>query len=398
MRTRLTPAGGAHEKVFPPTYQGGRYALEKRLVDGKAVDVVLLDSVASQANRMELALLAAWQRGSLRFPLLSVDFGTWEDLPIRRITALEAPHRIADAVFRDSFLDGTAFRDSEPGRRFVAARVANATAMLELCPTALIFGVWDSTGPLGGLGAKFQRALVSEIVGFDAVVGVRTASRVDPLPIRAEVPVYQAEPGQGAPYGWTVESSKAQRDAKGVEKPFRKKGKASELNLGNVTPDLVREERGNEPLPGGVTISHAEQTTLLSLVALRRLGFPKPATGERSPEADLAAQTLLASLSLAAVVHQRQEGYDLRSRCLLLPDDPQVFEFLGPDGNLIDTPVTLGVEESVNVFEDAVRRVREVGLPWPTRGEEEIRLTPSEELVQLIRLSMQRGTLSEGEE
>src|SRR5690554_5855641 len=55
-RTRLLPAGGAHEKIFPPTYQGGQYALEKRLVDGQPVDVVLLDSVASQANRMELAL------------------------------------------------------------------------------------------------------------------------------------------------------------------------------------------------------------------------------------------------------------------------------------------------------------------------------------------------------
>jgi hypothetical protein len=31
--------------------------------------------------------------------------------------------------------------------------------------------MWDSTGPKGGLGPKFERAMVSEIVGIDAEVG-----------------------------------------------------------------------------------------------------------------------------------------------------------------------------------------------------------------------------------
>jgi len=31
-------------------------------------------------------------------------------------------------------------------------------------PTALIFGAWNSTGEGGGLGAKFPRAIVSEII------------------------------------------------------------------------------------------------------------------------------------------------------------------------------------------------------------------------------------------
>src|SRR5262249_12346742 len=100
-----------------------------------------------------------------------------------RVTALEAPHRIADAILRDSLLGKTPFRESAPGKRFAEARVENATGMFEVCPTALLFGVWDSTGAAGGLGNKFARALVSEIVGIHAVPGVRTSSRVDPLGI-----------------------------------------------------------------------------------------------------------------------------------------------------------------------------------------------------------------------
>ncbi len=84
------------------------------------------------------------------------------------ITTLDAPHRIADAIFRDSMLDGEPFRDSAVGMAITDARVTHATAMYRYCPTALIFGVWDSTGPKGGSGSKFQRALVSEIVGVDA--------------------------------------------------------------------------------------------------------------------------------------------------------------------------------------------------------------------------------------
>jgi CRISPR-associated protein Csb1 len=55
--TRLEPQG---EKIFPPTYEGGDYADEQRLVHTKdesgndrteVVETVLLDSVQSQANR-----------------------------------------------------------------------------------------------------------------------------------------------------------------------------------------------------------------------------------------------------------------------------------------------------------------------------------------------------------
>lgn len=168
VRQRLQPAGGPGDKVFPPTYSTGdqklKYAVEVRKIDGKDVHCVLLDSVASQANRMEEALLAAWQSGDLMFPVWSVQFDDPELVDIGSITTLQAPHRIADAILRDATAekDGKTvlFRDTPEGRAFTNANTRNATAVFELCPTALVFGVWDSTGPKGGLGAKFQRALV----------------------------------------------------------------------------------------------------------------------------------------------------------------------------------------------------------------------------------------------
>ena len=99
---KLQPAGGPGAKVFPPTYEGGKYATEKRRINGETVDCVLLDSVQSQANRMELALQEAIDEGRISMPLIAVDFSGTAASFVGRITSLEAPHRIADAILRDS--------------------------------------------------------------------------------------------------------------------------------------------------------------------------------------------------------------------------------------------------------------------------------------------------------
>lgn len=74
---RLQPVDGPGGKVFPPTYAVNadhKYAVEERQVGDKVVTTVLLDSVASQANRAELALKEGWEEGELRFPVPFVDF------------------------------------------------------------------------------------------------------------------------------------------------------------------------------------------------------------------------------------------------------------------------------------------------------------------------------------
>jgi CRISPR-associated protein Csb1 len=111
---------------------------------------------------------------------------------------------MCDAIFRDSEYQGQPFRQSELGQKLDDARPANATPVFELCPSALVFGFWDSQGPHGGLGAKVQRALVSEIVGYQSVPGKRTSSRIDPLQIENNVEIYAREGG-----GWTLNEAEA---------------------------------------------------------------------------------------------------------------------------------------------------------------------------------------------
>ena len=222
LRSRMTlhPAGGEGDKVFPPSYAvedsaDHKYAVEERKVgDNSEIPVtVLLDSVASQANRAELALLEGHERGELGFPVPYVDFAECDDVAdYKKLTVLEAPHRLADAIFRDSLLDGTLFRLSETGRAITDATPRNAIDLFRYSPTSLLFGMWDSTGPRGGAGSKFQRACVSEIVGFDAKIGKKVGSRIDPLQIEkvaANERVYNsADPNEV----WTHDSNNANYD------------------------------------------------------------------------------------------------------------------------------------------------------------------------------------------
>ncbi len=170
----------------------------------------------------------------------------------------------------------------------------------------MVFGTWDSTGARGGLGNKFARTLASEIVAFETQVGVRTSSRLDPLGIE-KVKIYESEAGE-----WTALEEKAKRDPKGNPMPYKRKkadkGKPSEINHGNVMPDLVSAEKTKEFLPGGITMAYALQTTVLSLPGLRRLRFPDD-MGKMSPERDAAARVVLAAMALTAIAHQREQGY-----------------------------------------------------------------------------------------
>jgi CRISPR-associated protein Csb1 len=156
----------------------------------------------------------------------------------------------------------------------------------------------------------------------------------------------------------------------------------SEVNLGNVTPGLVSDDRTGELLPGGVTISSAVQTAVLSLAALRRLRFPLD-DGSTTQEADRTARAALAALGLAAVACHQAEGYDLRSRCVLVPVDEPALELVPARGG---RPVRLSfdVGEASSVFAETVAAARSAGLPW---RDEEIILTPSDRLIELVRRS-----------
>jgi CRISPR-associated protein Csb1 len=394
-RRTLQPAGGPGDKVFPPTYAGAVYAVEERRVrrdDGteEVVPCVLLDSVQSQANRMEEALQEAVDAGVIHIPVIEVAFPDDQLLqPVGRVTSLQAPHRIADAILRDSLLNGTRFPESLEGQRLSRVGLQNATALYELCPTALVFGMWDSTGPRGGLGPKFQRVLVSEVVGVRASFGTKTSSRIDPLGVRLQAgPVYRATEG---PIGWTLDEEAA---AKEKGKPARiKDGKPSQVNHGNVTPSLSDIQRDTgRPLAGGVTVGHAEQTVVLSLAALRRLRFPAE-DGKSNSKRDIAARTTLAALALCAGTLAMERGLDLRSRCLLWPDGPTEWELLDVPGK---TPVRFGLDQksAAALLAGAVSAAHKHGVTW----RQSLQLQASQPLVELVRKSQQLAVQEAGEE
>jgi CRISPR-associated protein Csb1 len=371
----LEPAGGPGDKIFPPTHAvddrnkkpGAKYAFETRRIDGHDVTCVLIDSVQSQANRMEEALESLWADGSIALPVVSVDFSKIAP-EVGRVTSLTAPHRIADAILRDSLLGGQLFRLSEIGKSFTDASTKNATALFKVCPTGLVFGLWDSTGPKGGRGTKFQRALVSEIVGINAVPGSKTESRIDPLNILKKfADIYVAA---DANERWTTDISKAKQE-NGAPVKFGKEGKPSEVNHGNVTPSI-------DSLGGGVTIDEARHTVVLSLASLRRLGF---AAGAKE------ARTVLAALGLLAVFAAESRGHDLRSRCLLVPKVGSALklESVARDGST--TPFELDLAGALELYKEAVGKLPDgIAFDKP-EGEALAELQPSPKLADLVKKS-----------
>src|SRR6185437_78685 len=254
-RNVLEPLGGASDKVFPPTYGVAdsaetKYATEKRRVqengaNGDGVQSVVLDSVASQANRFELALLDAIRNGELSVPVTSVDFRPISDLAgLDRISDYETSHRIFDALLRDSYDGDHLFRYGPAGKAVTLARPRDAAGLYYHSPHTLVFGGWDSTGPRGGLGAKYERAITSEIVALDVQPGVRTASRIDPTGIQVQAgPLFEGPDGM-----WTLEADEAVKEK---DKPKRlgsgsagEKGRPSQANLGNVAPSIDRRVGG----------------------------------------------------------------------------------------------------------------------------------------------------------
>lgn len=382
-RQVLQPVGGKGDKIFPPTYPGEgrnappRHVYERRRLNGGDVWCVLVDSVQSQANRLEECLLAAIADG-IRIPYVEVDFsGTGLD-SISKITSLDAPHRVYDAILRDSLYNGKPFMESDIGQRLAKAKAEDASALLEISPTALLFGAWHSTGQGGGLGAKFARCLISEIVAIDVPVedvvvnqrtgeieiqtsGRRTGSRIDPLGVLGKVKVFK---GEG---GWSTTKEGAGKNAK--------EAKPSEINHGNITPSV-------QPL--GVTCDHIEHSFVLSFAALRRLRFG-------GAEKNAAGRSLLAALGLVALTEQDGQGYALRSRCDLVCDGHAALELVRSDGSTEEIQVDHAQARSL--YQSAYAAAKEAGF---SLSSEPLRLAPQAKLVAIVKESQRLALESKG--
>jgi CRISPR-associated protein Csb1 len=369
----MQPAGGKGDKLFPPTYPGEkkndppRHVFEVRHGENGPELCVLLDSVSSQANRLECALKELRERAALRFPTICVDFSDTPAADVGVITSLDAPHRFCDAILRDSLLGKEPFRKSHDGTYLFAATPANAQALFEIDPASINHGAWNSNGGLGAFGTRFTRAVTSEIMGVGVAIengrpsGKRTSSRIDPLGIVSAARVRKLPGGE-----WSFDSPD--------DKP-------SEILHGNIKPSV-------QDL--GVSIAYAQHTFVLSLALFKTLRFPKV-----SRETAVHARAALVALELAAAVGQDLAGYLLRSRCHLVPTEPGtpqphdasgVFEIVNADGSR--EPCEFDLAAICKLVANAAGRAAQGGLRW---RDKDLMLTPQPKLVELIQRSRQHA-------
>jgi len=271
-RQKLIPAEGEGGVFFPPTYAYPDKAPYRYCVDelSDGTKVVQVDSVGSQANRMEPMFKKA-EPGRPENPLAKLVPQVEIVLEGERsVSILEAGHRLGDAIVRSSELKDVAQKAFQ-----ILLDKGDATGVAKLAPTSLVFGAWDSRDTQ----AKLPRIVQSVIRAWDVEVLTRSA-QYEPAADYEALDVFSAEDKQ-----------RAEGDAKN---PLARQGFVHVPAVGSHGGVVAR---------GGIY-----RDVTLNLVALRQLDGPK---------GDLLRRYVLGLALVAAT--EPGDGF-LRQGCLLTPD------------------------------------------------------------------------------
>lgn len=274
--------------IYPPTYADIGYNIDT-LSDGKKV--ALVDSVGSQANRMEpLFKSTSEKREDWLVPQIQIALGSdTKEAKVTRLSLLDLAHRGADAVVQSS---GQLAKDIRAA--FAKLReTGDAAPLCAIAPTSLVFGVWDSRG---SSSEKRPRLVRSVIRAWD----------VDVLHSAAQFNSVWKELDD-------KQKKELQDEAKKQKKKLSVKGFAD-------APAIFRDTKASQYLEGvpnpearvlgGVLVKgDIERTVTVNLVALRGLQGG-------SPEETKALRTYLLSLALMAATTDMdlflREGCHLR--------------------------------------------------------------------------------------
>jgi CRISPR-associated protein Csb1 len=321
-RQWMMPAEGRDAVIFPPTFAaaegGGKagYNIDPLgdPTDPKTPRVAIIDTVGSQANRMEPLFKkanGADTHYSRLVPQIEIKAGN------KIINLLDAGHRAADAIVRYSTL-GAKLREAFDSYQ----ESGDATQLARIAPTSLVFGAWDSRDTQ----AKLPRLVASTIRAYGAVELTRSAQYNPPVDYI----------GLGLIEG---ADDKKVLDA------------ASELGFRHAPAGGTH---------GGVIVrGEIRREAILSLVGLRAIG-PKGATGEE-------VRRYILGLALVAMTFERE--HNLRQGCLLVgdPDKPAIWELVAHDG--IRKPLTLAsdaallfAQEAANAFKVGESRAVEFDI------------------------------------
>jgi len=318
IREHLMPVEGKDGVLFPATYAAaedkskfsGGYNID---VFSDGTNVCLVDSVGSQANRIEPIFAEPEYAGLI--PQVVVRAGN------ESINLLKAGHRAGDALVRCSGLQ------TELHEAFRAVLKGNAEPLAQITPTSLVFGVWDSRDTQ----AKLPRLVASTIRAFNVKKLMRSAQFVPATEYVKNGILTNPE---------TVTEAKERTK---LEKAYAERGFIHVPATGS---------HGGVIAEGGV-----RRDATLSLAALRLLSV-REANGTMTSDRTQSLRRYILGLSLVALT-ARQSAY-LRQGCNLVPDNekPREFTLVHADGRRerIDFP-----HRDALIFAQAAAKAFKVG-------------------------------------
>jgi CRISPR-associated protein Csb1 len=263
LKQNLLPVEGEGGVIFPPTYADIGYNIDT-LSDG--TKVATIDSVGSQANRMEPIFKEAPY--SELVPQIEIEIHTKDEDDgtkkyVEKRSILDLAHRSADAVVHSS-----PTLSSDMAKAFTALkRSGDARPLCLLAPTSLLFGVWDSRG---GSGEKRPRLVRSIIRAWD-VESLYAAAQFNSIWKSLDEVQHKALEAE-AKAKKTKLSEKGFADAPAT---FRKVGTSAAAKMPEYRDGSPNPER--RVLGGVVARGRIERDITINLVALRRIVGGSPA-------------------------------------------------------------------------------------------------------------------------
>jgi CRISPR-associated protein Csb1 len=342
----LEPAGGKDFPVFPPSYAGegnnappvydlngiewGEVLREKSARDGtkritryiKRARHCTMDSPQSHGNRTEIAFRDDPELRDL-VPQAEAKIPRKEEFANQsRAHLLALPHRVADFRVRASN------QKTKAATAIKAFANGDALPLLELMPTSILFGFWDSRSE--GYQHKHARILLTRIDAFDVVPCEKRSLYTGPYSKDECATVVLdnsnlAEQLAGYDAKATDEEDekvKAGNDAKKWADKMAERGFSNALSSGL----------------GGIFAERIERLALISLTDIAAIFCLKKPTAQEADDAKLemtkaepdnnltnAARRYLLALALLAENYPRSLGsYRLRSGCELLPTKKEI--------------------------------------------------------------------------
>lgn len=287
LREYLRPIGGYENPIFPPTF-AMRPTLQQRhpynidmLRNGD--NICLIDSIASQANRLE-PIFDEFDPRIVRKVTVKVTSGKNKDE--QKQSLLEVGHRVADAIVRFSN------KADDIARALKNHDAGNSIELAKNYATSLVFGAWNSRDA----GEKIPRVFQSTI----------RATNVEPLTRASQyVPPFNYKE-------LLDEHDKPVIDPKTPDK------KLSNLGLLAVPVVTMKTKEKNKDLAfrvhGGVVVNgdirHDASINLVNLRALR--------TGDSKNVTPEILRAYILGLSLVALLYDQE--YTLRQECQLVLD------------------------------------------------------------------------------